>query len=123
MTHDPALPRPTFRPRGLILMHRIVKTKRKTNSRAPMPVATACYWCGGGFEGPCYRTREHLTPLSAGGSNKAENIAAACAPCNHSRGSTPHDEWADAIDEAMTRWPTLEQHLIGPVARELVRGR
>lgn len=112
------LPRPTFRPRGLLILLKPSKAKRKSGIEA----ATACYWCGGGFVGVCYRTREHLTPVSAGGTNKRSNIAAACAPCNHSRGSIPHDDWADAIDEVMARWPELDQHEIGPQAKRLHRG-
>jgi 5-methylcytosine-specific restriction endonuclease McrA len=31
-------------------------------------------------------TIEHLVPLSLGGTNNTDNIALACAPCNHKRG-------------------------------------
>ena len=48
------------------------------------------------FVAPCYYCRlvflkdeltiEHIIPLSIGGTNDDNNIALACAPCNHQRG-------------------------------------
>ncbi len=45
-----------------------------------------CYWCKRACASD-ETTIEHLIPLARGGTHKPENIAAACEPCNCSRGS------------------------------------
>ena len=58
-----------------------------------------CYWCGRPFGRKLRPTREHMLPHSIGG-GRGQNLAAACAPCNHARGvdvswrhfGTPVDE-------------------------------
>jgi hypothetical protein len=67
-----------------------------------------CHWCGSdvifGEETPAKKvklaTKEHLVPLSEGGSNHRRNIAIACKKCNNHRGSDTtwvafHDHKAD----------------------------
>lgn len=41
-----------------------------------------CCWCGGRAT-----TAEHIVPRSRGGSDDLGNLAAACLPCNASRGN------------------------------------
>lgn len=39
---------------------------------------------------------DHVTPRKKGGSNKLENLVAACASCNLSKGNKTLDEWRRA---------------------------
>lgn len=53
-----------------------------------------CCWCGRRFcdtaGSKASPTLEHVQPLSQGGANTPDNLAVACARCNHKRGvSTP----------------------------------
>lgn len=56
-----------------------------------------CYWCNHGmrpeFGFQNSATIEHLLPRSQGGSNKVDNLQAACARCNRARGVQDHDEF------------------------------
>lgn len=45
-----------------------------------------CYWCGVATSVK-KRTREHLVPLSLGGTNTASNLEMACIDCNTERGT------------------------------------
>ena len=45
-----------------------------------------CWMCGGKAD-----QVDHLVPPSAGGSEGAENLAAACGPCNNRK----HDKYVD----------------------------
>lgn len=42
-------------------------------------------------------TRDHKTPRSAGGLDHKSNIAAACEPCNQTKGSIPFDTFMRLI--------------------------
>lgn len=46
----------------------------------------ACHWCRRPLEFQS-ATIEHVIPLHRGGSNRLDNLALSCAPCNHARGN------------------------------------
>lgn len=50
-------------------------------------------------------TREHIKPRSAGGLDSKDNIAAACAPCNRLKGSTPYGKFMRLISEPRSGEP------------------
>lgn len=56
----------------------------------------SCHWCQKPFTNPREATLEHLIPLSKGGSNRLDNLALACEPCNQARknslGAPPQPE-------------------------------
>lgn len=45
----------------------------------------ACWWCKRPLE-RAEITIEHVKPVSAGGTNRLQNLRLACGPCNHRRG-------------------------------------
>lgn len=54
-----------------------------------------CHWCGGAMllggeveTQPRTTTVEHLIPLARGGTNKKDNLVAACRRCNDLRGNS-----------------------------------
>ncbi len=47
-----------------------------------------CVYCGE-RRAKSQMTKEHIVPVSAGGSSSWENIATACHNCNHKRGAMP----------------------------------
>lgn len=47
-----------------------------------------CVYCGAKAT-----TRDHVTPLTAGGTDYIDNIAPACKPCNSSKGTKPLLTW------------------------------
>lgn len=57
------------------------RTRRRLYNKSPL-----CFWCGAPLTlETC--TLEHKIPLSMGGSNRQDNLALACKPCNHGRGN------------------------------------
>lgn len=52
-----------------------------------------CDYCGGQFN-VAELTKDHRTPVSRGGSNGMDNIAAACWPCNLEKGTMTAEEYA-----------------------------
>lgn len=55
-----------------------------------------CYYCGVKMtkkEGPRQRTRDHLIPLSRGGTDTLENIVPACRSCNSKKGTKTLEEF------------------------------
>lgn len=50
-----------------------------------------CWWCGTGLNG-AYQI-DHVVPLAKGGSNHADNLVCACAPCNRSKSDKLPHEW------------------------------
>lgn len=59
--------------------------------------ADTCIYCGS-LENI---TIEHLTPVSRGGTNKANNLAPACLSCNSSKRNKTYEEymeWRNAGD-------------------------
>lgn len=67
-------------------------------ARRPIPVATrravlardghACLYCGRRRSAAVSLQLDHLYPYSLGGTDDAENLVAACAPCNLAKGVT-----------------------------------
>lgn len=56
--------------------------------------AGKCYWCDkplGSFE------RDHVVPLTRGGTNWPENIVVACPTCNRSKGNRLPEDWLQII--------------------------
>jgi 5-methylcytosine-specific restriction endonuclease McrA len=49
-----------------------------------------CAYCG---RGDMSLTRDHVVPLSRGGTHDAENIVPACKPCNSSKATKLPSEW------------------------------
>lgn len=47
------------------------------------------------------RTREHIMPLSGGGSNHPYNIKNCCFGCNQWRGSKPYIQWTRELEKVM----------------------
>lgn len=50
-----------------------------------------CYYCGCELNGVYHK--DHVIPLSRGGSNGPENIVVACPPCNRSKSTKLPHEW------------------------------
>lgn len=51
-----------------------------------------CYFCGAGMTRRTV-TREHLTPVSRGGKDSADNVVAACRRCNSAKGDMTEAEF------------------------------
>lgn len=51
-------------------------------------VGNCCYYCNS-----AWNTRDHLTPLVRGGSNRIDNIVSACLSCNARKGSKTLEEF------------------------------
>ena len=56
--------------------HPVYRAAKKRLKDAP------CYWCGADTSG----TVDHVVELINGGTNTPDNLVAACARCNYSRG-------------------------------------
>ncbi|RMG94404.1 MAG: HNH endonuclease [Deltaproteobacteria bacterium] len=80
-----------------------------------------CIHCGRklvvGFDGRARgrpATLEHLLPRAAGGADRLDNLAVACATCNHHKGVRTDDHWGSdprararvdaALARRMRRW-------------------
>ena len=68
------------------------RIKRKKISRSLVAIVRLktggrCAYCGKPLEGDVRATIDHVTPLSACGSNKEENLLPVCFSCNVSKGS------------------------------------
>lgn len=59
-----------------------------------------CVYCGG-----VAHTRDHVIPLSRGGTNAPDNLVPACRPCNGEKGSLLVDEWKAKRLAAGLPWP------------------
>ena len=53
----------------------------------------ACAYCGGTPRRNQRLTRDHLEPVSNGGTTTQDNIVPACASCNSSKGAEDFKEW------------------------------
>lgn len=51
-----------------------------------------CTYCGQGGHLEC----DHIVPVSAGGSDKDDNLTTSCRKCNRSKGSKSLKEWRPA---------------------------
>ena len=59
-----------------------------------------CWYCGCQLKhgvGPTSITREHLLPRARGGSNRRENIVAACRSCNVSKQAKTVEEYRASL--------------------------
>lgn len=58
-----------------------------------------CYYCGaeiyvgGRQKDPDTATRDHVTPLSRGGTNSKDNLVWACKSCNQEKGASTLEEY------------------------------
>jgi 5-methylcytosine-specific restriction endonuclease McrA len=52
-----------------------------------------CRYCGAALTWQTYEC-DHVHPVSKGGSSDLKNLAAACEPCNRSKGAKPLKEWS-----------------------------
>lgn len=52
-----------------------------------------CAYCGKTMRKGERLTRDHLVPLSKGGTTTQDNIVPACAACNSTKGATEWHEW------------------------------
>lgn len=72
-----------------------------------------CYWCHRTLKDPSgkvFATRDHLLPLSRGGSNSSDNIVAACWPCNREKGTMTAGEYRVFLaqhNRPFSEFPTL----------------
>lgn len=66
----------------------LTTAKKKTIRRRLHAKCKRCRWCGKELA-LSNATIEHVKPKRLGGSDRFENLALACKPCNESRGSDP----------------------------------
>jgi hypothetical protein len=69
-----------------------------------------CLYCGHSFS-PRTLTRDHIVPVSRGGSNIWANVASACRNCNHRKNNRTPDEWGVELI-AVPYAPCYAEHLI-----------
>lgn len=60
--------------------------QRATNRRAILANASHCAICGRAFKPGDHREADHITPVSAGGSDALSNLRATHRGCNRRRG-------------------------------------
>jgi len=69
-----------------------------------------CMYCGNPFS-PRTLTRDHVIPVSRGGTNLWSNVASACRVCNHRKNNRTPAEWGVELI-AVPYVPCYAQHLI-----------
>ena len=69
-----------------------------------------CLYCGQSF-GARALTRDHVVPVSRGGSNSWTNVASACRSCNHRKDNRTPAEWGVELI-AVPYAPCFAEHLI-----------
>lgn len=63
--------------------------------------------------GPLTVTLDHRTPVSRGGTNRAQNLLAACATCNTTKGNMTWEQWV-AYMRANPDWYVAEEPAAHP---------
>ncbi len=69
-----------------------------------------CLYCGQSFS-PRNLTRDHIVPVSRGGSNTWNNVASACRACNQRKNNRTPAEWGIELI-AVPYTPCYAEHLI-----------
>lgn len=72
--------------------------------------AFTCMYCGGEYPAHLL-TRDHLLPLSRGGTDRWANVVTACRTCNHAKGARTPDE-ADMPILAVPFEPNRAEYLV-----------
>jgi 5-methylcytosine-specific restriction endonuclease McrA len=62
-----------------------------------------CLYCNSRFTDACRPSKDHLLPVTEGGTNSALNIVLACKSCNSSRGSIPFRTFCKLLSPAQNR--------------------
>jgi hypothetical protein len=92
-----------------------------------------CFYCEGEFNKahygtnkPLAQTRDHIIPLSKGGSNRPANMVYACTCCNHFKASLTLEEFVELVtgyienDKTYKSIPQSRLHLIVKKATLLI---
>lgn len=71
-----------------------------------------CHYCGQllgspGGNRPHSFSRDHVVPRSAGGSNRADNVVAACRRCNLDKGCLRLEEWRAVLARRQAGFPVF----------------
>jgi len=69
-----------------------------------------CMYCGEQFK-HIELTRDHIIPMSRGGSDSWENVVTACFRCNNQKGNRTPDEWAGRKLIAIPYVPNKAEYL------------
>jgi hypothetical protein len=69
-----------------------------------------CLYCGNSFAAT-ELTRDHIVPVSRGGTNTWTNVASACRVCNHRKSNRTPAEWGVELI-AVPYTPCYAEHLI-----------
>lgn len=73
-----------------------INSARKRKIRSKLTRKCMCFYCKRNFH-KSILTLDHKIPKSRGGSNKLQNLVAACKQCNNKKGSMTHFEYLEKI--------------------------
>ncbi len=76
--------------------------KMSAAKRAGVLGAGACTYCGGDED---YLVVDHVVPVARGGTDRRDNLAPACWPCNTEKGALLVEEWAAKRIAKGRPWP------------------
>lgn len=77
-----------------------------------------CYYCGDAYNSinkTKLRTKDHIQPISKGGTNRIENIVFCCHECNNKKSNTTLEEFRENISEKAEKAKT------GPYAKRFAK--
>mgnify|MGYP000644986806 FL=1 len=77
--------------RRLRAKHRCVPTEHVTRDEIIERDDSTCYLCGKRCKDNEIHL-DHITPIALGGPHTKDNLAVACAPCNHAKGARMTDK-------------------------------